>query len=87
MSYQKEKIVELDDSLHRISLQVVEGGHLNLGFSSYTTTFQLTASGEQETSVDIIVAYESQAEETANPLKTISSSLGFIKCLENYLLN
>ncbi|KAJ4726247.1 Major allergen Bet v 1 [Melia azedarach] len=87
MSYQKEKIVELDDSLHRISLQVVEGGHLNLGFSSYTTTFQLTASGEQETSVDIIVAYESQAEETANPLKTIASSLGFIKCLENYLLN
>lgn len=55
MSYQKEKIVELDESVHKISLQVVEGGHLNLGFNSYKTTFQLNSIGEKETSVEIIV--------------------------------
>ncbi|PSS06309.1 Phytohormone-binding protein [Actinidia chinensis var. chinensis] len=38
--YQKEKLVDLDESLHQIGMQVVEGGHLNIGFSSYKTTYQ-----------------------------------------------
>ncbi|XP_031254393.1 phytohormone-binding protein-like isoform X1 [Pistacia vera] len=87
MSYQKEKIVELDECLHIISLQVVEGGHLNLGFSVYKTTFQLTSIGEHETSIDVIVAYESEVEESSKPSKTTASALAFIKCLESYLLN
>lgn len=86
MSCQKEKIVEVDESLHRFSLQVVEGGHLNLGFSAYKTTFRLTAIGEQQTSIDVMVAYESEVE-TTNPSKTTAAALAFIKCLENYLLN
>ncbi|KAL4619502.1 hypothetical protein ACB092_06G083400 [Castanea dentata] len=47
------EIVELDESLHRIALQVLEGGYLNKGFAFYKTTFQLTAMAEQETLVDV----------------------------------
>lgn len=86
MTYQKEKISELDESLHRIALEVIEGGHLNLGFSYYNTIFQLTATGEVETLIDVTVAYESETEDDALPSKTTSSTLAFIKNLENYLL-
>lgn len=53
MSYQKEKIVELDESVHKFGLQVIEGGHLNFGFSSYKTTFQRTSIHDKETLVSI----------------------------------
>ncbi|KAI6690414.1 hypothetical protein NL676_027242 [Syzygium grande] len=53
MKYQKEKIMELDESLHRIGLQVIEGGHLDLGFTFYKTTFQLTSISEKQTLVDV----------------------------------
>ncbi|KAL5976320.1 hypothetical protein ACLOJK_020651 [Asimina triloba] len=43
MTYQKEQIAELDESQRRIGLQVLEGGHLNLGFTSYGTFFKLKA--------------------------------------------
>ncbi|BFG29303.1 hypothetical protein CerSpe_155770 [Prunus speciosa] len=52
ISSSKEKIVELDESVHKIELQVIEGGHLNLGFSSYKTTLQLTAIREQRSLVN-----------------------------------
>ncbi|XP_059661549.1 phytohormone-binding protein-like [Cornus florida] len=88
MSYQKEKIVDFDESLHQIGLEVIEGGYLNLGFSSYKTIFQLTAGGESETIVDAKMVYETEAEETdPMPLQTTKSTLTFIKCLEDYLLN
>ncbi|CAK9160207.1 unnamed protein product [Ilex paraguariensis] len=87
ISYQKEKIVELDESLHQIGLKVIEGGHLNLGFASYKTTFQLTAIGESETLVGFKVVYETETEETHIPGETSKSALAFINCLENYLLN
>lgn len=87
MRYQKEKIVELDEALHQIGLQVVEGGHLNSGFSSYKTTFQLTAIGEKETQIVVKVVYEIEREETHMPNETIKSVLAFIQCLENHLLN
>lgn len=73
--------MELDESEHKISIQVVEGGHLNLGFNSYTTTFQLNAIGERETSVDIMVAYESEVEKTTIASKTTATALAFIKWL------
>lgn len=84
---QKEKIVELDESLHLIGLQVIEGGHLNHGFTSYKTVFQLTAITELETLVDMKVVYEIEAEETQRPVETTKSALAFIKCVETYLLN
>jgi len=87
LRYQKEKIVEFEESLHRFGLQVIEGGHLNFGFSSYKTIFQLTSSGDSETIVDFEVVYETQAEESHMPHQTTKSTLTFIKCLENYLLN
>ena len=87
-TYQKEKIDELDESQHRIGLQVIEGGHLNSGFSFYKTTFQLSAIGEQETLVDVTISYESETDQESNmPCKTSESTLYFIKCLETYLLN
>ncbi|GMN66164.1 hypothetical protein TIFTF001_035232 [Ficus carica] len=89
MTYQKEKIVELDESLHQMGLQVIEGGHLDLGFSSYTTTFQLTTADyeEQKTLINFKVSYESEIEESAMPSKTTASILAFISRLESYLLN
>lgn len=90
MSYQKEKIVELDESVHQIGLQVIEGGHLNLGFSSYQTTFQLTAIENHKTQINVMVLYESELREeeiSSMASKTTASSLAFITSLENYLLN
>lgn len=46
MTDQKEKIVELDEAQRKIELQVIEGGHLNLGFTTYGTFFKLTGTGE-----------------------------------------
>lgn len=86
LGYQKEKVSIFNESLHQIGLQVVEGGHLNQGFSSYTTVFQLNAVGESETLVDIKVLYETEAEETHMPMETTKAALGFIKRLEDFLL-
>ncbi|XP_004295884.1 PREDICTED: phytohormone-binding protein-like [Fragaria vesca subsp. vesca] len=85
--YQEEKIVELDESLHRFGLQVLKGGHLNHGFSSYKTSFQLAGIQEQETLVSITVTYESAVEDTTMPSKSTQASIAFIKSLESYLLN
>ena len=89
-AYQKEEIVELDESFHRIALQVLEGGHLNKGFSFYMTTFQLTAIAEQETLVDVTVSFETETEtyqESTMPSKTIKATLEFLKCLETNIMN
>ncbi|CAI0375889.1 unnamed protein product [Linum tenue] len=94
LRYQKEKIVELDETLHLLGLQVVEGGHLDHSFSYYKTTFQLTAAHDAataETIVDVTVAYEFQAEpvkasHTHMPSITMAHSLKFVKSLESYLL-
>ncbi|XP_030549820.1 phytohormone-binding protein-like [Rhodamnia argentea] len=85
MKYQKEKIVELDESVHRIGLQVVEGGHLDLGFTFYKTSFQLTAISEKQTLVDVV--YERETEQRVLPAKTTAGAIACIKGLENYLLS
>ncbi|KAK9938195.1 hypothetical protein M0R45_014948 [Rubus argutus] len=86
--YQKEKIVELDESVHTIGLQVIEGGHLNHGFSLYKTSFQLTAiDQDHETLVSFTVTYEYEDEDTTMPSKSTQAALAFIKNLESYLLN
>ncbi|XP_030441053.2 phytohormone-binding protein-like [Syzygium oleosum] len=85
MKYQKEKIVELDESLHRIGLQVIEGGHLDLGFTFYKTTFQLTSISEKQTLVDVV--YELETEQAVLPSQTTAGALACIKGLENYLLS
>lgn len=87
MTYQKERVTEFDEFAHRIGLEVIEGGHLNHGFSHYKTTFQLTSTGEQETLIDVTISYESQVEEDTIPSNSASSTLIFIKHMENYLMN
>ena len=80
--------MELDESFHRIALQVLEGGHLNKGFSFYVTTFQLTAIAEQETLVDVTVSFETETyQESTMPSKTIKATLEFLKCLETNIMN
>ncbi|KAI3466149.1 hypothetical protein Pfo_022812 [Paulownia fortunei] len=87
MSYQKEKIVEFDESLHQIGLQVMEGGRLNLGFTFYKASFQLTAMGDSETLVDLKVDFETECQETHAPAgETIKSGVAFIQALETFLL-
>lgn len=87
VSFQREKIVEFDESLHQIALEILEGGHLDHGFSSYTTGFKLTAVGEGETLIDVKVLYETKPEYTHIPGDTIKATFFYIKNLENYLLN
>ncbi|XP_050368174.1 phytohormone-binding protein-like [Argentina anserina] len=87
MIYQKEKIVELDESVHRFGLQVVEGGHLNHGFSSYKISYQLAAIQEQETLVSITVTYESALGDTSMPSRSTQATVAFIRSLESFLLN
>jgi hypothetical protein len=89
VSYQKEKIIELDESSNEIGLQVVEGGYLNKGFSYYKTSFKLSAVGEDKTLVNVKISYdyELKIEESSIPLKTLESALHFLRCLEKYVLN
>lgn len=77
--------MELDESLHRIGLQVIEGGHLDLGFTFYKASFQLTAISEKQTLVDVV--YECETEQTVLPSKTTAGAVACIKGLENYLLS
>ena len=89
MTYQKEKIVELDESRRQIGIQVIEGGKLNIGFSSYTTTLQLNTSesDDKKTLVNVKVSYEYEIEDNTMPSKQITSILAFISAIESYLLN
>ncbi|XP_058763622.1 phytohormone-binding protein CSBP-like [Vicia villosa] len=89
VSYQKEKITEIDDSSHEIGLQVIEGGYLNQGFSYYKTSFKLSAIGDDKTLVNVKISYdyELEVEETSFPLKTLESALHFLKCLETHIMN
>ncbi|PIA25980.1 hypothetical protein AQUCO_10200033v1 [Aquilegia coerulea] len=84
--YQKEKIVEFDEEQHKLGIQVVGGGHLDLGYTSYQTSFQLTETGKTQTQVDISVVYDTKMEEVTMPMDTTNSAMAVIKCLENYLL-
>ncbi|CAN1154158.1 Phytohormone-binding protein CSBP [Linum perenne] len=95
LRYQKEKIVELDETVNRFGLEVVEGGHLDHGFSMYKTTFQLTDAAaddlqgnKYQTIVDVTVAYEFdiEVEECDMPSMTMAYTLNFVKSLEKYLL-
>jgi len=90
VSYQKEKITELDDSSHEIGLQVVEGGYLNQGFSFYKTSFKLSTTEEDKTVVNVKISYDYELEieeSSAFPMKTLESTLHFLRCLETNLLN
>ncbi|TKY66570.1 Phytohormone-binding protein [Spatholobus suberectus] len=89
LSYQKEKITELDEISHEIGLQVIEGGYLNQGLSYYKTSFQLSAIAEHKTSVNVKISYdhESDIEERVKPTKTTESTLFYLRRLEKYLLN
>ncbi|KAJ9567877.1 hypothetical protein OSB04_003843 [Centaurea solstitialis] len=86
-THQKERIVEFDESRYQIALEILEGGHLDHGFSSYTTGFKLTAVGEAETLIDINVLYETKPEHIHVPGDTIKGTFLYIKCLENHLSN
>lgn len=86
MSSQKEKIVEYDESLHMITLEILEGGSLDLGFSAFTTVFKLTEVSEAETLVDIKILYETKPEYTYTPGQNIKEATHFINSIVNHLL-
>ncbi|KAH1247491.1 Phytohormone-binding protein [Glycine max] len=53
------------------------------------TSFQLSAIGEHKTLVNVKISFdfESDTEESAQPMKTAESALFFLRFLETYLLN
>ncbi|XP_071939674.1 phytohormone-binding protein-like isoform X2 [Coffea arabica] len=55
LGFQEEKVAVFNESLHQIGFQVIEGGYLNHGFTSYTTVLRFNAAGESETIVDVKV--------------------------------
>ncbi|CAN0826462.1 Phytohormone-binding protein CSBP [Linum grandiflorum] len=87
--YQKEEIVEFDETRHRIGLEVVKGGHRDHGFSFYKTTFQLSGLEQGETVVDVTVTYEYEKEINDSEMssRTISHTLQFLRSMEAYLLS
>ncbi|XP_019450766.1 PREDICTED: phytohormone-binding protein-like [Lupinus angustifolius] len=90
ISYQREKIVELNEITHEIGLQVVEGGHLNQGLSYYKTSFQLSAIGEVQTLVNVKISYDHDSdiqESNSHSMKTSDFVLFYLRCLEKYILN
>ncbi|KAK3020630.1 hypothetical protein RJ639_047851 [Escallonia herrerae] len=87
VKYQKEKIVDFDESLHQFGLEVIEGRHLTIGFSYYKIFYQLTATTESETLIDIKVIYETEADETLTQVETRKLALAYIKLLEDHLLS
>ncbi|KAF3453628.1 hypothetical protein FNV43_RR04069 [Rhamnella rubrinervis] len=85
---QKEKIVEMDESVYRFGMQVIEGPALTRGsFSLLTTTFQLSSAGEKESLVDVKVVYETPREDQATiENMTLQPALNFIQTLEKLIL-
>ncbi|KAF9672865.1 hypothetical protein SADUNF_Sadunf11G0088600 [Salix dunnii] len=67
----KETVSEFDESVHRIGLEA---------------TFLLTSTGEQKSLIDVTISYEFETKEDIMPQNTPSSTLLFIKNLENYLM-
>ncbi|KAL7602234.1 hypothetical protein Lser_V15G21088 [Lactuca serriola] len=57
LNFQKEKIVEYEVTASD-RLEILEGGHLDHGFTRYTNVFKLTAIGEAETLIDFKVLYD-----------------------------
>ncbi|KAK1407081.1 hypothetical protein QVD17_38692 [Tagetes erecta] len=86
VSYQLERIVEYDESVYQIALEILEGGHIDHGFSSYTTAFKLTQVSEAKTLIDIKVLYETKPEHNHTPGDTIKATFRYINSLEQYLL-
>ncbi|KAL8215781.1 hypothetical protein R6Q57_022618 [Mikania cordata] len=86
VSYQLEKIVEYEESTYQIALEILEGGHLDHGFSSYTTAFKLTQKSETKTLIDIKILYETKQEHKHVPGETVKATFHYINSLEKYLL-
>nr|XP_043608458.1 phytohormone-binding protein CSBP-like [Erigeron canadensis] len=86
VSYQREKIVEYNESQYEIALEILEGGHLDHGFTAYTTAFKLTELGEAETLIDMKVLYETKPEYNHIPGETLKATFRYLKSVENYLL-
>ncbi|KAJ0750903.1 putative Bet v I/Major latex protein [Helianthus annuus] len=86
VSHQLEKIVEYDESTYQIALEILEGGHLDHGFTAYTTAFKLTHVSEAETLIDIKVLYETKPEHNHIPGETIKATFRYINSLEKHLL-
>lgn len=87
MSYQKERVVDFDESLHQIALDVIEGGRLSSGYTYYKNTFQLTALGDTETMVLLKVHFETaEGHESRAPEEMLKPTAFFIQSLETYLL-
>lgn len=87
MSHQKEEVAVFDETLHRIGLQVIEGGRLDVGFTFYINTFQFTAVGDSETLVDLTVNYVTECQETeVPPGELLKSTVHFVRTLEAFLL-
>lgn len=86
VTFQREKIVEFDESVHYIALEILEGGHLDHGFLKYTTAFKLTEVGEAETLIDMKVLYETKPEHNHVPGDTLKATFLYLRSLENYLL-
>lgn len=85
---QKEKVVEMDESVYRFGMQVLEGPALSRGsFSSLISTFQLSSVGEKESLVDVKVVYETPREDEAVIQNmAIHPALNFIQSLEKLIL-
>ncbi|XP_059064127.1 phytohormone-binding protein CSBP-like [Cryptomeria japonica] len=82
MTYQKEKVVEKDEGKHIIALEVIEGGHRQMGFSYYKTRFEMKDKGESSCVIHCNIEYETVSGEPVTTL-TADAKTGFFDSSKN----
>ncbi|GLJ33408.1 hypothetical protein SUGI_0672380 [Cryptomeria japonica] len=86
-SYQKEKIVEMDDVNLTMANEVLEGGYKQMGFSYFKTRFQLKEISASLTSAECTVEYETCGPQMRSPEEALQASFFIVKTMEAYLLS
>ncbi|GLJ33407.1 hypothetical protein SUGI_0672370 [Cryptomeria japonica] len=86
MTYQKEKVVEKDEGKHIIALEVIEGGHRQMGFSYYKTRFEMKDKGESSCVIHCNIEYETVSGEPVTTLTADASKVVF-KAIESHILS
>lgn len=84
----KEKYVKIDNEKRIKIAEMVEGGHLDLGFTLYRFGFQIFEKNEESCIVKSSVQYELKEEAAANiSFATVQPLITIAQAVNNYFLN
>ncbi|ONK71966.1 uncharacterized protein A4U43_C04F14270 [Asparagus officinalis] len=78
MTYYKEKFIKIDHEKRLKDAIVVEGGYLNLGFSSYLVRFEILEKSSDSSIIKSTIEYELPDEHAANASFVTTAALAAI---------